>query len=75
MTPPIGRERLFAVWCRTALATPPEMLRGPVENGDLAASQSYRATRDMKRLKESIRQLRPEDWHAIIMKLDHRAGP
>ena len=27
----------------------------------------------MKRVQQSVQQLRPEDWHAVVLELDH--GP
>ncbi len=43
------------------------------KNGDSPASRPYVATRDMKRVQQSVQQLRPEDWHAVVLELDH--GP
>jgi hypothetical protein len=31
------------------------------------------AMRDMKRVQQSVQQLRPEDWHSVVLELDH--GP
>jgi hypothetical protein len=36
------------------------------------ASPSYRATRDMKRVRDAIRALPPEDWHVVVLELEHR---
>jgi hypothetical protein len=41
------------------------------KNGESPASQPYVATRDMKRVQQSVQQLRPEDWHAVVLELDH----
>jgi hypothetical protein len=71
LTPPAGRERLFALWTRTPLALRPEEMLSLAERGRLPVSESYRATRDMVRVQESVRQLRPEDWHAAVLELDH----
>ncbi len=73
MTPPAGRERLFAVWTRQPLALRLDQLHSLVErkNGDPPASRPYVATRDMKRVQQSVQQLRPEDWHAVVLELDH----
>ncbi len=75
MTEPAGRERLFAVWTRQPLSLRLDQLHSLVErkNGDPPASRPYRATRDMKRVQQSVQQLRPEDWHAVVLELDH--GP
>ena len=75
MTPPAGRERLFAVWTRQPLSLRLDQLHSLVErkDGDSPASRPYVATRDMKRVQQSVQQLRPEDWHAVVLELDH--GP
>jgi serine/threonine protein kinase len=75
MTHPVGRERLFAVWTRQPLLLRLDQLHSLVErqNGDPPASRPYVATRDMKRVQQSVQQLKPEDWHAVVLELDH--GP
>ena len=73
MSPPAGRERLFAVWTRQPLPIRLDQLHSLVErkNGDSPASRPYVATRDMKRVQQSVQQLQPEDWHAVVLELDH----
>jgi serine/threonine protein kinase len=68
LTPPAGNERLFAVWSRI-----PFPLEEVVEltRGDAPLSPSYRATRNMERVQESVQRLRREDWHAVVLELDH----
>jgi hypothetical protein len=61
LTPPAGQERLYAVWSRVPLAR--ERLAG--------LSQPGVATRDMKRVQEAVDELRPEDWHAVLLVLEH----
>jgi hypothetical protein len=75
MTPPAGRERLFAVWTRQPLSLRLDQLHSLVEptEGKSPASRPYVATRDMKRVQQSVQQLRPEDWHSEALELDH--GP
>jgi hypothetical protein len=68
MAPPADRERLFAVWSRQPLRF--EHLAGLADRG-AAASPPYRATRDMKRVQESVHRLRPEDRHAVVVEVDH----
>ena len=72
MVPPVGVERLFAVWSRAPLALRPEEIQSLVER-EVVESRPYRATRDMKRIQASVQPLRPEDWHAVVLELDHRA--
>ncbi len=73
MTPPSGQERLFAVWTRQPLSLHLDQLHNLVEptKGESPASRPYVATRDMKRVQQSVQQLRPEDWHAVGLELDH----
>jgi serine/threonine-protein kinase len=71
LTPPAGNERLFAVWSRAPL-----LLENAIAltRGDKdAVSPSYRATRNMERVRESVHQLPREDWHAVVLELDHGA--
>lgn len=71
LAPPAGRERIVAVWSREPLHLPPGQLLSLMERGEVAASRPYRATRDMKRVKESVQQLAPGDWHAVVLELEH----
>jgi hypothetical protein len=62
MTPPPGRERLYAVWSRVPLAS-----------ADLASLTHTGATlRDMEKVHDSLATLRPEDWHSVMLELEHR---
>jgi serine/threonine protein kinase len=69
MTPPAGDERLFAVWSRAPLPLDQAVALTRGEGG--ALSPSYRATRNMERVQQSVRQLGREDWHAVVLELDH----
>jgi serine/threonine-protein kinase len=71
LTPPAGRERLFALWTREALGLNREELRRLAEEGELAVSGPYRATRDMTRIQELVGRLGPSDWQAAVLELDH----
>ena len=75
MTPPTGRERLFAVWTRQPLSLHVDQLHSLVAptKGDPPASRPYAATRDMKRVQQTVQQLKAEDWHAVGLELDHGA--
>jgi hypothetical protein len=63
LTPPAGRERLYAVWSRVPL--PQAQLLGLVRPGPV--------TRDMQRVQQTLETLRPDDWHAVMLELDHRS--
>jgi serine/threonine protein kinase len=69
MTPPAGDERLFAVWSRSPLSL--ERAVALTREGTETVSPSYRATRNMERVQGSVQQLRREDWHAVVLELDH----
>ena len=71
MQPPTGPERLFAVWSRTPLRANPQELLSLAERGEIPCSKAYRATRDMKRVKQTIMQLPRQDWQAVVLELDH----
>jgi hypothetical protein len=61
LTPPAGQERLYAVWSRVSLSR--ERLASLVRPGV--------TLRDMQRVQEVVAELRPEDWHAVLLVLEH----
>ncbi len=69
MTPPAGRERLVAVWSREPLRF--EQLAGLGAWGP--GSSPYRATRDMKRVQESVQQVQPDSRHVVVVEVEHVA--
>jgi serine/threonine protein kinase len=73
MTAPAGKERVLAVWTRQPLALRLDQLQSLVEarGAESAASRPYVATRDMKRVQQAVQQLGPDDWHAVVLELDH----
>jgi serine/threonine protein kinase len=73
LTPPAGRERVFAVWSQAPLPLRPEELLSLAGQPEGPVSQPYHATRDMKRLQESVQRLPPNTWHAVVLELDHEA--
>jgi hypothetical protein len=73
LTPPAGRERLMATWSRFPL--PPGRLLSLVQQDDpFAVSAPYDATRRIEHVYETMQQLRREDWHAVVLELDHKAA-
>jgi tRNA A-37 threonylcarbamoyl transferase component Bud32 len=70
MTPPAGNERLFAVWSRAPL--PLEKVLELTDGEGASASAPYRATRNMERVQESVQRMQREDWHAVVLALDHQ---
>jgi hypothetical protein len=69
LTPPVGRERLVAVWTRTPLPVRPEDLLS------LAGTEkrAYYASRDIVRVQESVQELRPEDRQVVVLELEHES--
>jgi serine/threonine protein kinase len=68
MEPPVGQERLFAIWSPT-----PQGLRSA-----LAASgpgfDLYDSTRNMVRVRQQVSQNQDKQWHTAVIALDHRAA-
>lgn len=64
MTPPAGREQVWAVWSRAPLA------RGDVSRLVRPGGR----LRDMARVQETVSLLPAEDWHAVMLELDHIGG-
>jgi hypothetical protein len=71
LTPPAGRERLFALWTREPLPLRLDEMLSLAEKGEVPGSGPYRATRDMVRVQESVQRLGPEDWHTTVLELNH----
>jgi tRNA A-37 threonylcarbamoyl transferase component Bud32 len=74
LTPPAGGERLFAVWSRVPLPLPLEELFRLAREEKEPVSPAYRSTRNMERVQASVQQLRPADWRAVVVELDHGSG-
>jgi serine/threonine protein kinase len=74
LTPPAGRERLFALWTRVPLPLRLDEMLKLAKQGALPVSGPYRATRHMVRVQESVQRLRPEDWHSTTLELNHLAA-
>lgn len=53
LTPPAGRERIYALWSKHPLA------------------RSTGALRDLKRIEEKLAPLTRDQWHAVLLELDH----
>jgi serine/threonine protein kinase len=71
MTPPEGRERLFAVWTREPAPLRPEDLERVAGLEDARVSRAYRATRGMQKFRQSLERLPVGDYHAVVLELDH----
>jgi serine/threonine protein kinase len=72
MTPPAGRERIFAVWSRHPLSLRLDQLESLVQGraGHPELSGPYVATRDMKLVQQAVWRLAPDDWHAASLELE-----
>lgn len=72
--PPAGRERVFAVWSAKPLPLTDEDLRNLADGGEGGGeSRSYRATRNMRRVKEAVRRAGPAECQVAVLELEH--GP
>jgi serine/threonine protein kinase len=70
LTPPAGREHVFAVWSRTPLGLNRVVKEAEGEGG--AVSRAYRATRVLERMHEMLGMLSAGDWQAVVVELDHQ---
>jgi serine/threonine-protein kinase len=73
LTPPAGRERVFTLWSRAPLPLRLDELLRLAEGGHVPGSGPYRATRDMVRVQRAVGRLAAEDWHAVVLQLNHLA--
>lgn len=73
MMPPVGRERVFAVWSKEPLPLRLERLLSITERSG-GATRPYQSTRDMKRVQDSMRLLPQEVWHTEVLEINHVAG-
>jgi serine/threonine-protein kinase len=71
LTPPAGRERLFAIWSRMPLPLSSPELRRLATGSTTIQPRSYCATRDMERVQQCVQELRSEDWQAAVVELHH----
>jgi serine/threonine protein kinase len=71
LTPPTGSERVFALWSRTPLPLRLDEMATLAQGGTLPVPESYHATRDLKRLQESVQELPGDDWEAVVVELNH----
>src|SRR5262249_38609788 len=70
--PPVGSERVFAVWSRGPLPLSlAEVARQAA--GEAPVAPAYRATRNLELVEQSVHQMREEDWRAAVVELEHRA--
>jgi len=73
MTPPTGKERVFAVWSKEPLSLELDQLASLVGHTQpVKLSRGYRTTRDMSRVKEAV-QRNPEHYSVVALELDHQA--
>ncbi|MFO0877126.1 MAG: serine/threonine-protein kinase [Gemmataceae bacterium] len=66
MTPPVGTERVFALWTRQPLALRLDDLRSLVE------PTAHRATRDMTRVHHLLDRIPGTDRAVTVLEIDHR---
>jgi serine/threonine protein kinase len=71
MEPPTGRERVFALWTARPLTLRLEQLQELATKGQLPVSAPYVATRNMKKVKKAVEELKPEEWGVVVLEVDH----
>jgi len=69
--PPVGHERVFAVWSYEPLRVGRESLLGIANSGPGIASEEHRSTRDMKRVGSLVGELRPDRWQTTVPEIQH----
>jgi hypothetical protein len=69
-TPPAGSERVCAVWSHEPLRTALTEVARRVAP-ELPISPSYRATRNLTLVKQSLLDLPPATWRVVVVELDH----
>ena len=74
ITPPIGRERLIAIWSRKQLSKGADVLT-VLAPSLRSTSESYRATRNIQLVRSKVDSLSKTDWAAVVLELEHTAPP
>ena len=69
LTPPTGRERLFALWSQAPLPLRAEDLHSLAEAPGSPGSRPYRATRDIVRVQQAVQAADPGAWQAVVVEL------
>jgi len=70
--PPAGKERVFAFWSRDPLPLGTDDLRSLAADPLAPMTRAHTATRDMKKVQTSLRNLPASEWHAVGLELDHQ---
>ena len=70
-SPPSGRERLVAVWSTNPLPLTEKDLRSLADEPDASPSRAYRASRDLKRVRDAVRQAAPGECRVAVLELEH----
>jgi hypothetical protein len=65
LVPPIGRERVFAVWSREPLANLTTRIVSLIQSAN--QSRPYNSTRDLKRIREAAEQVGLQDCHVVVL--------
>lgn len=69
MIPPVGPERLFAIWTDKPLNLSTKDLLSLAQQSGHLCTRPYRATRDMTRVKASLEQIQPDLWSAVALQV------
>ena len=71
ITPPNGRERLFAIWSAARLGLNLQDLEIETRDQDSSLTSQYRATRQMLQLTDHFAGLPADEWRAVALELGH----
>jgi serine/threonine-protein kinase len=71
LTPPAGRERVFAIWTAVPLALRLDELRSLAPRSDDPVSRAYRASRDMVKVKKAVEGLSAGSWQVAVVEVQH----
>lgn len=74
MTPPVGRERVIAVWSKDPLPLRLGQLLSLAEESRAGVTRSYQSTRDMKRVQQTVAALPAGAWSTAVLELRHVSG-
>jgi hypothetical protein len=71
LSPPTGRERLFALWTAGKLPLRLEEMRSLVEQAGTPTAGAYRATRDLARVQETVSGLPVGAYSSAVIEIEH----
>lgn len=74
LTPPAGRERMFAVWSSRPLPVSVRELRSLAEGRSEEGSRACRSSRDLVRVRQAVEETGPAECRVVVVELEHEAS-